>query len=210
MVADTVHIVDDDSSFLRAMARFMEANGYPVQTYRSAQELLKSKDGDLQGCIITDLSIPDMNGLELQQALFQRGFTTPIIFLTGNGDVSSAVTAMKSGAIDFLEKCAPQERLLEAVRKAFVVDERMRREAVTRSERRSRLSSLTDRELEVLAHVVQGKMNKEIASELSIHERTVKLHRTSITTKLRMQSVAELTRLWMEAGNEVTPGETSS
>jgi len=209
MVPATVHLIDDDASFLPAMARLMEASGFAVKTYRSAQEFLTCDYLDLPGCIVTDLNIPGMNGLELQQALVKNGCAMPIIFLTGNGDVPSAVNAMKSGAVDFLEKCAPKERLLESIRAALAMDEQMRREASARMERRSRLSALTEREMEVLEHVVRGKMNKEIAAELGIHERTVKLHRTAITTKLRVQSVAELTRLVLEAGGDGPKREPS-
>lgn len=200
MNAATIHVVDDDASFLQAISRLLRATGFAVQTYESAAALLTGLKADAPGCIVSDLNMPGTNGLQLQEMLVAQGKAQPILFLTGNGDIPSSVTAMKAGAVDFLEKRAPQEKLLEAIRRALSQGERDQAESVRRREVRAMLATLSSRELEVLEHVVSGKMNKEIAVELSIHERTVKLHRSAITTKLRAPSVAELTRIWLEAG----------
>jgi FixJ family two-component response regulator len=148
-----------------------------------------------------------MNGLDLQSALALTGNPIPILFLTAHGDIRSSVQAMRDGAEDFLEKTAPKAELLDTVTRAIARDRRERNTRVRQSELRALFHTLSERELEVLSHVVRGRLNKEIAWDLGIHERTVKLHRTAITTKLRVQSVAELTRLTQEAGifQESTP-----
>lgn len=208
MAQITVHIVDDDESFLRAEARLLRASGYHVRQYASGGEFLEGCGADERGCVISDLRMPGMNGLELQEALNAAGHGLPLIFLTGDGDISSTVSAIQQGAVDYIEKCAPKEKVLEAVRKALAreSEEHGRRHEQMRLQ--SRLAALSDREREVLSEVVQGKMNKEIAADLGIHERTVKLHRTAITTKLQVQSVAELTRLWLQAGHQGKPRPT--
>ena len=144
--------------------------------------------------------MPKMNGLDLQSALAQTPNPLPILFLTGHADIPSSVRAMRSGAEDFLEKRAPKKKLLDAVTRSLARDSYEREARARRRELRARFDTLTERELEVLSHVVQGRLNKQIAGDLGIHERTVKLHRTAITTKLNVQSVAELTRLTQEAG----------
>ena len=194
-----VHVVDDDASFLTAISRLLRANGFSVKTYSSAQEFLRQRYADAPGCVLADLQMPEMDGLDLQSALAKTPNPLPILFLTGHGDIPSSVRAMRGGAEDFLEKRAPKEKVLEAVRRALARDSREREARNQRRELRARFKSLTERELEVLSHVVQGRLNKQIAWDLGIHERTVKLHRTAITTKLKVQSVAELTRLTEEA-----------
>ena len=144
--------------------------------------------------------MPGMDGLELQSVLEQSGNPLPILFLTGHGDIPSTVRAMRGGAEDFLEKLAPKKKLLDAVKRALARDARERDARARQRELRARFDMLSVRELEVLSHVVQGRLNKQIAYDLGIHERTVKLHRTAITTKLNVHSVAELTRLTQEAG----------
>jgi two-component system response regulator FixJ len=141
-----------------------------------------------------------MNGLDLQSALAQTPNPLPILFLTGDGDIPSTVRAMRDGAEDFLEKRAPKKKLLDAVMRALARDFREREAGAQRCELSARFHTLTEREFEVLSHVVRGRLNKQIAGDVGIHERTVKLHRTAITTKLKVQSVAELTRLTQEAG----------
>jgi len=141
-----------------------------------------------------------MNGLELQEALKKAANPLPIIFLTGQGDIPTTVSAMRSGAEDFLTKLAPKEELIAAVERAFARDVQERQQREQLRDLRRRFANLSEREMEVLKHVVQGKMNKQIAAELNINERTVKLHRTNITRKLDVQSVAELTRLTEKAG----------
>ena len=196
----TVHIVDDDASFLRATSRLLRASGLTVRTFASAFDFLAHRDAQASGCVLADVRMPGMSGLDLQKALGQSQNPLPILFLTGHGDIPSSVRAMRDGAEDFLEKRAPKAQLLDAVRRAIARDARERQARARQHELRARFEALTRRELEVLGHVVRGRLNKQIAGALGIHERTVKLHRTAITTKLRVQSVAELTRLADEAG----------
>ena len=200
MPSATVHVVDDDESFLRAVTRLLRASGFEVKTYASASEFLDQPLEQARGCVISDLQMPGMDGLGLQEAMAKAGHTMPLLFLTGNGDIPSTVSAMKQGAVDFLEKRAPKEELFAAVCRALADDQALHAQRLRRREMRTRFAALTEREKEVLAEVVQGKMNKEIAADLGIHERTVKLHRTAITTKLQVQSVAELTRLCLQVG----------
>ena len=204
----TVHVVDDDTSFLAAISRLLRANGFAVKTYSSAREFLERCDADAPGCVLADLQMPGVTGLELQAALEQSGNPLPIVFLTGHGDIPSSVRAMRGGAEDFLEKLASKKALLDAVNRALARDARERNTRDRQLELRARFDTLSERELEVLSHVVRGRLNKQIADDLGIHERTVKLHRTAITTKLNVQSVAELTRLTQEAGIFPSPART--
>jgi len=196
----TVFIVDDDASFLKSAARLLRASGYAVKAFESAAEFLAQLSPESAGCVVADLQMPGLNGLELQAALAKSASPLPIIFLSAQGDIPTTVQAMRHGAEDFLTKLSPKEKLLEAVQRA------MARHAQERS-RRDRLrdlnklfAGLSPREREVLGHVVRGKLNKQIAAELGINLRTVKLHRTNLTRRLQVQSVAELTRLVAEAG----------
>jgi len=195
-----VHVVDDDLSFLTAISRLLRANGFAVKTYSSARNFLAQRDAGAPGCVLADLQMPEMSGLDLQSALAQTSNPLPILFLTGHGDIPSSVQAMRDGAEDFLEKRAPKEKVIDAVKRALARDSREREARRRQRELHARFDTLTEREREVLSHVVQGRLNKQIASDLGIHERTVKLHRTAITTKLQVQSVAELTKLTQEAG----------
>lgn len=197
--APVVHVVDDDASFLTAASRLLRAAGYTVQTFSSAAEFLAQLT-DTPGCVIADLRMPGLDGLDLQAALAQHANSLPIIFLTGHGDIPTTVRAMRQGAEDFLTKRAPKQGLLEAVKRALARDARRRAERVRLRELRARFDALTPRERDVLRHVVQGQLNKQIAADLNINERTVKLHRTAITTKLQVRSVAELTQLVQAAG----------
>jgi two-component system, LuxR family, response regulator FixJ len=203
----TVFIVDDDVSFLRSISRLLRASGYRVVAHTSAAEFLAALKPDMNGCLVTDLMMPAMDGMALQEALQKAGNPLPVLFLTGHGDIPTTVQAMRRGAEDFLTKLAPKEELIAAVNRALARNEQARAERARLESLRDPFTLLTDREREVLQHVVQGKLNKQIAADLGIHERTVKLHRTSITTKLRVHSVAELTRLVQEAG--VFPAVTS-
>lgn len=196
-----VRIVDDDSSFLTAVARMLRASGFAVKTFASAEEFLSQPELDVPGCVLVDLQMPGLSGLDLQETLSKAGHTLPVIFLTGHGDIPTTVQAMRRGAEDFLTKRTKKEDLLNAVKRALARDARERDGRARLEGLRARFAALTPREHEVLKHVVQGKLNKQIAYDLGIHERTVKLHRTSITTKLGVCSVAELTKLWMEVGS---------
>jgi FixJ family two-component response regulator len=200
-----VYLVDDDSGFRAAMGRFLRASGFAVVTCDSGADLLSRVTTETRGCVVADLDMPGIGGLELQTQLTSRDIAMPLVFLTGHGDIPSSVRAMRGGAVDFLEKLAPKEQVVAAITRA------LEREAATHAVRRRqnecrrRLAALTDREREVLALVVQGKMNKQIAAALGIHERTVKLHRTGITGKLGVHAVAQLTILATEA-RLVDPG----
>lgn len=196
----TVYVVDDNASFLLSVSRLLRAAGYTVQAFGSAREFLARLTPELQGCVVADLQMPGMNGLELQEALRKTPNPLPVIFMSGQGDIPSTVRAMRRGAEDFLTKLAPKEELLEAIGRAMARDSQERKERQHQMGLFTRLERLSERELEVLGHVVMGKLNKQIAADLDINERTVKLHRTSITRKLEVQSVAELTRLTQEAG----------
>lgn len=193
-----ISIVDDDGLFRTAVSRFLTAAGYSVKTFSSAQQFLAQMT-DSPGCVIVDLRMDGLSGLDLQAALAAQAHACPVIFLSGAGDIATTVRAMRHGAEDFLTKDAPKEDLLDAVARALARDSVQRAQRLRLEELRRSFAALTPRELEVLEHVVRGQLNKQIASELGITERTVKLHRTATTTKLRVRSVAELTRLAQEA-----------
>src|SRR5580698_4357598 len=196
----TVFIVDDDTSFLRSVSRLLAAVGYAVEAFTTAQDFFARPAPERAGCVVADLQMPGISGLQLQEVLRRSANPLPVIFLTGQGDIPTSVSAMRSGAEDFLTKRAPKEELLAAVERALERDAREQQQRQRQRELSDRLAELSVREKEVLSHVVLGKMNKEIAADLNINLRTVKLHRTNITRKLNVQSVAELTRLVDETG----------
>ena len=195
MIEPTVHIVDDDATFLQALSRLLRANGLHVETYSSAMAFLGQSRGDRPGCVITDLRMPEVDGLDLQCALSRTPDPLPVLFLTGQADTASVVRAMRGGAEDCLEKTADKDVLLEAVHRALARDQRAREERLERRALRNLFDTLSPREREVLDHVLRGRMNKQIASDLGIHERTVKVHRKAVMTKLNVRSVASLARL---------------
>lgn len=195
-----VHLVDDDESFLNALSRLLRLEGLETRAFISATALLGSLGPASRGCVVADLEMPGMTGFELQERLAASPAPMPILFLTGYGDIPASVRAMRHGAIDFLEKRAPKEELMRSIRVAL---ERGDQEFERRGRLRDldqRFGRLTPRELEVLQHVVVGRMNKEIAAALSINERTVKLHRTAITRKVGVHSSAQLATLSNEIG----------
>ena len=197
--APVIYVVDDDPAFRTAIGDLLRACDYRVELRDSATDLLENPPGDAPACILLDVQMAGCSGPQLQDRLAALGSTPPIIFLTGHGDIPTSVQAMRLGAEDFLTKLAPKEALLEAVDRALARDARERAERARGEGARARFATLTDREREVLEHVLRGQLNKQIAWDLGIHERTVKLHRTAITNKVGVQSVAELTQLWMEA-----------
>ncbi len=199
--APIVYVVDDDVSFLAATSRLLRASGFAVKTFASVSEFLAQRDVNAAGCVVADLQMPGLNGLDLQTALGRTSNPLPIVFLTGHGDIPTSVRAMRGGAEDFLTKTVPKTALLHAIRRALARDAREREERARRREVCARFEKLTEREREVLRHVVRGRLNKQIAGDLGICERTVKAHRSSITRKLRAPSVAELTRLAHETGD---------
>ncbi len=208
IMATTVHIVDDDASFLAATSRLLRASGFQVKTFAAANDFLAQRDIDAAGCVVTDLQMPGMDGLDLQEALGRTRNPLPILFLSGRADIPSTVSAMRRGATDFLEKRAPRQALLEAVKRTLALDAVVREARARHHGLLAVFDTLTAREREVLGHVVQGKINKQIAADLGIAERTVKLHRTAITTKTGVHSTAQLALLAQEAGLLQTPAPT--
>jgi FixJ family two-component response regulator len=199
--AFTVFIVDDDSGVTRALSRLLKSRGYETESFTSSREFLEQHDAALPGCAVLDLSMPDLNGLELQQALTREGAVPrPIIFLTGRGDIPTSVQAIKAGAVDFLTKPVRDEALLGAVAQARELDARSRIAHAELSAIRARLSSLTPREREVLGHVVAGRLNKQIAGDLGIVEKTIKVHRARMMRKMNVRTVVDLARLAEKAG----------
>ncbi|HTP48398.1 MAG TPA: response regulator [Casimicrobiaceae bacterium] len=190
-----VHVVDDDPSMRAALRRLLDAAGFEVRGYSSTGEFLLQPLPDRPGCLILDMRLPGPSGLELQTALQQRNIMLPVVFLTGHANVTASVQAMKAGAVDFLTKPVKREVLLDAVQRALARDavQRTAREEADRL--RVRFASLTQRQREVFDRIVAGKLNKQIADELSIAERTVKREREQVMAKLDASSAADLGRL---------------
>jgi FixJ family two-component response regulator len=196
----TVFIVDDDASFLKSVSRLLRAADYKVLTFESAGQFLAQLVPGMSGCVLADLQMPEVNGLELQEALAKSDNPLPVVFISAKGDIPTTVQAMRRGAEDFLTKLSPKEQLLDAVSRALARGAQERNQRDRRRHLRDRFAALSPREREVLGHVVRGRLNKQIADALGINLRTVKLHRTNLTRKLQVQSVAELTRIAEEAG----------
>ena len=196
----TVFVVDDYAPVRRSISRLLHAAGFVVAAFASAEEFLAQYDPGVWGCLVLDVAMPALNGLELQRILAEAGSLLPIIFLTGEGDIPKAVLAMKHGATDFLTKPVNDEDLLAAVRAAVAKHRTRRQEEAQLSEIRARVDTLTPREREVLEYVVAGKLNKQIAGDLGTVEQTVKVHRAHVMQKMRVQSVAELVRLTQRCG----------
>ena len=192
--------MDDDEPFLASLARLLRASGFRVKAFSAAAEFLAQRPADAPGCVVADLQMPGMTGIELQEALAKSGAPLPIVFLTGHGDIPTSVKAMRYGAEDFLTKRTPREKLLAAVQRALERDARSRKERKRLRELHALFDQLTPREREVLTHVLTGQLNKQIAADLGIDERSVKRHRTSLMSKLQVQSVAQLAQLAAEAG----------
>jgi FixJ family two-component response regulator len=191
----TVYLVDDDERVLVALRRLLTSEGYFVACYSSGEEFLRNHDRNIPGCAIIDLGLPGMDGFGIQETLSSELAGRPVIFLTGRGDIPASVKAMKAGAIDFLAKPAEASVLLAAVEQALRRDSQARRDRERRVEVEQRLSRLTPREREVLARVVAGRLNKQIAAELGIVEKTIKVHRGRMMGKMGVRTVADLVRL---------------
>jgi FixJ family two-component response regulator len=188
-----IRIVDDDASLRAALTRLLGLAGYDVRGYASAGEfLLDETTRDAPGCMLLDLFMPGPSGLELHEALVRRGDSLPVIYLSGLGDVPSSVRAMKTGAVDFLIKPVTRVVLFAAVRVALAQDERQRLEQTRQRELEARYACLTLRERAVMRNVVAGRLNKQIAADLRVAERTVKWHRAQMMDKMRVASLAEL------------------
>jgi FixJ family two-component response regulator len=196
----TVFVVDDELSVRQSLSRLFRASGLDVTAFDTAEAFLESYDPRTPGCLVLDLAMPGLSGLELQEALATKGSLLPIIFLTGQGDLPSGVKAMKRGAVDFLSKPVDGADLIEAVRSGIEKDRIARRSDAELTEIKRRLASLTPREYEVLRHVVSGKLNKQIAADLGTVEKTVKVHRARVMEKVKAASLAELVRMTQRAG----------
>lgn len=192
MTEPTVFVVDDDAAVRGGLQQLLQTIGLNVQTYASADEFLASYRAGQPGCLVLDIRMPGMGGLDLQEQLAERGIQLPIIFLTGHGDVPAAVRALKAGAMDFLEKPFNSQVLLDLIQQAIRRDADTRTRDAQESEITRRLALLTVREREVLDMMIAGKANKVIAMELDISERTVEFHRGKIMRKMRARSLAEL------------------
>jgi FixJ family two-component response regulator len=194
----TVYVVDDDVSLRTAVCRLLRAAGFAARSFASGAEFLSAAREDGPGCLLMDVRMPGPSGLDLQASLAVLEESPPIVFLTGHGDVAMSVRAMKAGAVDFLTKPVERESLLNAVRDALARDEERRALRHRLRALRSRYDTLTPREREVLAHVVAGRLNKQIAADLGTSERTVKAHRAQVMSKMRVGSLAELVRAAQE------------
>jgi FixJ family two-component response regulator len=192
MTVPTVHVVDDDEPLRTALARLLRTKGYEVRTYASAGDFLITPPAGGQGCLILDLRMPGPSGLALQEALDRYAVTLPIVFLTGHGDVASSVRAMKAGAVDFLTKPVEPDVLLQAVAVALGRDGELRASRADLAIAKARWATLTERERDVFDRVVAGTLNKVIAADLGITERTVKAHRHEVMAKMGAGSLAEL------------------
>jgi FixJ family two-component response regulator len=196
----TVYVVDDEPDMLKALERLLGAAGFSVRTFASPEQFLAQHDDTAPGCIVLDLALPGLSGLELQQALQTMGSALPIVFLTGRGDIAASVRAMKLGAADFLTKPVDADELIAAVAGAL---ERNREHRAHRAEQHrvaSRLATLTAREREVFELIAEGRLNKQIAAECGTVEKTIKFHRANLMRKLGVRTVADLVRLAERAG----------
>jgi len=206
-VKATVFVVDDDAMLRKALQRLIRSAGYASDTYATAQAFLKGEKAGSPRCLILDVQMPGLSGLDLQREMLDRDLFMPVIFLTGHGTVPMSVRAMKSGAEDFLTKPVDEERLFIAIEAALQKDVRERAERARREDIQRRLDALTQREYEVLVLVTTGMLNKQIAAEIGTSEKTVKVHRARVMRKMEAGSLAELVRLAEHAG--ISSGQNS-
>ncbi len=205
-----IFIVDDDPSVRKSLTRVMTSAGYAVEAFASARDFLAREPFVGPCCLILDVRMPGLTGLDLQEALAGKGHRMPIVFITGHGDISMSVKAMKGGAADFLTKPFDVENLLEAIERALTKDVKTLGEEGRTAEVLERVERLTPREMEVFALVVTGMLNKQIAGALGIGEKTVKVHRARVMEKMEAASVADLVRLADRAGVIVPKSESAT
>ncbi len=191
----TVFVVDDEQPVLVALSRLLGASGYQVRVFESAERFLSEHDPDAPGCLVLEVALAGMSGLDLQRVLAEMPCARPLVFLSASSDIGTGVQAMKAGAVDFLTKPIDDGRLVAAVEQALRRDAEQRRDRAIRQMIRERLKELTPRERQVMEHVIRGRLNKQIAAELGIHEKTVKVHRLRLMPKMGVRSVAELVQL---------------
>jgi len=196
----TVFVIDDDASVRKSLSRLLRSAGYTAETFASAEEFLGREHFNGIGCLLLDVQMPGLTGMDLQEELNRADYHMPIIFITGHGNIPMSVEAMKKGAVDFLTKPFDDKELLQAIEKAIEKDTYARAEYDETLDIRKRIELLTSRELEVLRYVITGMLNKQIALKLDIAEKTVKVHRGRIMEKLCVDSVAELVRLAEKVG----------
>jgi FixJ family two-component response regulator len=190
-----VFVVDDDPSFRRSTERLLRTAGFTIQSFASAQEFLHNPRPDVPACLVSDVRMPGLSGLDLQRELAKAGIMIPIIFVTGHGDIPTSVQAMKAGAVEFLTKPFREKKLLDAIEQALKRDCATRKEQTKLSELRGYYELLTPREREVMVHIVSGMLNKQIAAKLHTVEKTIKFHRAHIMDKMQAGSVAELVQM---------------
>jgi two-component system response regulator FixJ len=196
-----VYVVDDDDSMRRAVTTLIKTVGYSPVAFSGAREFLAAYDENQPGCLLLDVRMPGMSGLELQQELGKAGSILPIIFMTGHGDVPMAVQAMKEGAFDFLQKPFRDQDLIDCLNRALKVDAENRASLEKHADIKHRFQSLTPREVEVMEMLVDGRANKVIAIDLGLSERTVEIHRANVMEKMGVRSVAHLVRMKLALGN---------
>jgi FixJ family two-component response regulator len=190
-----VYVVDDDSSIREAISSLLGLSGLRVETFATAREFLRSKRPDLPGCVVLDVELPGLSGLDLQRELAAHGVTLPIIFITGYGDIPMSVRAMKAGALEFLTKPFHDQDLLDAIQQALARDRAQRGHSKEVAQLRARFDALTSREREVMTMVAAGMLNKQIGFDLGISEITVKIHRGRVMNKMGAQSLADLVKM---------------
>ena len=195
-----VYVVDDDSSVREAIKSLIRSVGLRVETFGTAQGFLKSARPDAPGCVVLDVRLPGLSGLDLQRELAANGINLPVIFITGHGDIPMSVRAMKAGALEFLTKPFRDQDLLDAIQQALERDRGARQQRLETAELRERFDSLTAREREVMGLVVSGLLNKQIAGELGTSEVTIKIHRSQVMKKMGAGSLAELVRMTEKLG----------